>query len=156
MLIKSVSLRWRVVLFVVTAMWAGSTVRGDTVLAPVGPAAAEGPRHWGKLIVYSAVAPSEPSAAGSVFDWEETRFPHTDYTIYRPDGTLYRKVINSFGPHDERAKDVILPSGKYNVRAKSQKEGWVIVPVTISDGKLTVVKLTDSSDAPRGPIMGSH
>jgi hypothetical protein len=115
---------------------------------PTGPSG-------GELVVYSATVRSL-AAATSTFDWEENRNPHTNYSIYHPDGTLVRNVVNSFGPYDERAKVVNLPEGKYVVRAMSPRDGRIDVPVVVRPGHRTIVKLAESVDSPRKQVPGSQ
>ncbi len=119
------------------------SVKADTILPAVGPAPVI---PAGELIVYSATVPSL-AEAGAEFDWAENRNLHTNYTIYDRNGSVYRNVLNSFGPNDENAKVVRLPVGKYTVRAMSQKDGWVLVPVVIKAGTLTTVNLESSTDS---------
>ena len=128
--------------------WGGFSAQADTVISTVGPVPIV---PMGKLIVYSATVPSL-AEAGAEFDWEENRNLHTNYTIYRKDGSVFRQVHNSFGPDDENAKTVALPPGKYTVRALSQRDGWVRVPVVIKPDRLTSVKLADSIDSPHQNI----
>lgn len=133
----------RYFLFLGFVFFSWFSASADTIAPTVGPV------HTvpsGTLIVYSATTPSL-AEAGAGFDWEENRNLHTNYTIYRPNGSVFTNVRNSTGPYDEQAKAVSLPAGKYIIRALSQKDRWVRVPVVIKSGRLTVVKLTDSVDS---------
>jgi hypothetical protein len=117
----------------------------DTQVAgPVGPAETA---PSGRLVVYTATVPSL-NEAGARFDWANNYNLHTDYTVYRPNRSVFLKVRNSFGPYDENAKTVSLPAGRYTIRAKSEHDGWVLVSILIKPGRLTTVKLADSIDSP--------
>jgi hypothetical protein len=66
---------------------------------------------------------------------------HTDYTIYAPDGKVFKKVQNAQNPNDPQPAIVSLPPGRYQVEAVAQDYGTVEIPVVIEPGKLTVVNL---------------
>jgi hypothetical protein len=124
-----------------------ASARADAVLHAVGPEPGSSTARYGGLIVYTATVPSL-AEANAAFDWDNNRNLHTNYVISRPGDTRTLKVVNSFGPNDEYAKVVPLPAGRYLVRAQSQRDGVVTVPVVIQPHCLTEVKLGNSLDAP--------
>jgi hypothetical protein len=68
-------------------------------------------------------------------------YQHSDYYIYRPDGTLFRRVWNKVGKYEEAPRVVDLPAGQYIVKTKAAGGYWVQVPVTIEDGRTTRLHL---------------
>ena len=105
-------------------------------LAPVGPEA-QG-RPWpgpdGYLEVFSATRTVD-------VDFRAYFNPHTDYEIRDTSGKRVRFVPNHASNMDESPDQVTLPPGNYNVVAQSAWCGLVTVPVTIQQGKTTVVHL---------------
>src|SRR5579864_7429523 len=85
-----------------------------SVVQTVGPASASA--SFGSM---------EPHAEGflKVFSAPDTRHaighkkyrPHTDYSIYKGDGSVFEKVENSLGPQDEAPALVQLPAGRYKI-----------------------------------------
>jgi hypothetical protein len=68
-------------------------------------------------------------------------FPHSFYAIYTIDGKLFRNVINQ-PPADEDIPDVMaLPVGTYTVVGRSEKGGYIRLPVVIKAGERTTVDL---------------
>jgi hypothetical protein len=112
-----------------------SEVAKTTVLEPVQPApvlqATQGP---GYLVVYTAIIQPEINP-------DTMFYPHTGYAIYDSRGTYYQTVRNHVGAWDETPYTVSLPPGHYTVKAESQYEGDVAVPVIIQGGRTTVVDL---------------
>lgn len=99
-----------------------------------GPAAS--PRAsaaTGNLLVYSA------TYAATL---EQSEYPvHTNYTIATTDGHVVRRVTNLAGPFFSYPAKVTLPVGDYHVRAQFEDGGFVIVPVSIAPGEVTIVDL---------------
>ncbi|MEI8234696.1 MAG: hypothetical protein WCH57_08420 [Verrucomicrobiota bacterium] len=100
-------------------------------------------------------------------DGDVMYYPHTEYTICNPNGTRFRTVSNHIGMHDEDPATVTLPSGHYVIIADSETDGRIKVPVTVGEGRTTVVELegkrarnpsdVDPADAvktPSGQIAG--
>ena len=108
------------------------------VLNPVGPGApapAKVSHGLGFLVVYTAI--EEPKIN------PDTQFyPHTSYAIYDDQGVFPRGVRNHVGAWDEFLLDTVgLPAGRYSIRAQSEINGDVSVPVIIKGAKTTVVNL---------------
>jgi hypothetical protein len=87
----------------------------------------------GVLIVYSA---TEESNDGGV-----PYHAHSSYAIYTSDGKLFKKVENHVSPNDEVPEIVTLPVGVYMIEARSEKDGYVRVPVAINEGRRTILNL---------------
>jgi hypothetical protein len=85
----------------------------------------------GYLLVYSATDPVE--------DGELIFNTHSSYSIYTPDGKLFKRVDNHIAPTDEIPELVMLPVGSYTVEARSANEGYVRVQVVIRAGLRTIV-----------------
>ena len=106
----------------------------------VGPATASVP-----------FASMDPHAEGflKVFSAADTRHarghkkyrPHTDYSIYKSDGSAFDTVENSLGPEDEAPALVQLPAGRYKIRANDNRYGQIVVPVLIEPWRTTKVWL---------------
>ena len=128
-------------LMLLTALGACST-HPVVVQTPVGPAPAFSPTRNGMLIVYSATyAPT----------MEQSEYPrHTNYTVATPDNKVIEHVTNAAGTFLSKPATVILPSGKYHVRAQYNSGGFVVVPVVVEPGKTTVVDL-DGEALPQHP-----
>jgi hypothetical protein len=75
---------------------------------------------------------------------------HSRYTVTSEDKALSKVVINHVDRFDEGPIYLPLPSGSYQVRARSAHFGRVNVPVVINDGQTTFVYLDGSahSEAP--------
>jgi len=110
------------------------------VVQTVGPASAGvsfgsiAPHAEGFLKVFSA--PDTRHAIG-----REKYRPHTDYSIYKTDGSVFEKVENSLGPQDEAPALVQLPAGRYKIRANDDRYGQIFVPVVIEPWRTTKVWL---------------
>lgn len=110
------------------------------VLQTVGPSAAAVPlgqlnsNGEGFLKVFSA---TETRHLGN----ESKYHPHTDYTIFNTNGSVFRWVENSLDPSDEAAALVYLPAGFYRIQAQDNSYGRVIVPVLIEPWRTTKVYL---------------
>lgn len=68
-------------------------------------------------------------------------YAHSSYTIYALDGKRFKDVENHISRSDENPETVSLPVGYYTVAARSEKNGYVRVPVTIKSGRRTVLAL---------------
>ena len=125
------------------------------VREPVGPAPT-GPVGCladGQLQVYSARerAPLDGNAEEFVWnnDFGRNDFLYgparTDYTIFTPDGNLFKRVSNARGSNDEQPTLVTLAAGSYNIEAEAEENNGVTlaaeVPVVIKPGQTTVVHL---------------
>jgi hypothetical protein len=87
----------------------------------------------GYLLVYSAT--DEFSDGGLAF------YAHSSYSVYTPDGALFKSVENHISSSDEIPELVRLPVGSYTVEARSEKGGYVRIRVVIKARLLTVLDL---------------
>jgi hypothetical protein len=87
----------------------------------------------GSLAVYSAT--DEFNDGGSL------RYAHSSYAIYATDGKVVKNVDNHISRDDEIPQIVSLPAGSYTVVARSEKNGYVTVPVVIKAGRRTILDL---------------
>ena len=88
-------------------------------------------RPQGYLTVYSATDRSEDG--GFLY------YAHSSYAIYTIDGRLFKRVENHLSATDETPEMVSLPIGSYIVEARSVKDGYVRIPVTINGGRRTIL-----------------
>ena len=110
-------------------------------LSPVGPnpIAAQTQSIQGGLEVFSRLAArSDDQNQGST---DPIWYQHTGYSIYRPDGSLMKRVQNTVGHYEQDPCVVNLPAGQYIVKAQATDMFWVKVPVTIKPGEITRVHL---------------
>ena len=68
-------------------------------------------------------------------------YAHSSYAIYAIGGKLLRNVENHISRSDEIPEMVSLPVGSYIVLARSEKDGYVRVPVIIKEGQRTILDL---------------
>ena len=66
---------------------------------------------------------------------------HSSYTIYTTDGKVFKNVENHISRNDEIPEVVALPVGSYTVEARSERDGYVRVPVVIKAGHRTILNL---------------
>ena len=121
----------------------------DTVLPEVGPKVMgyyQGP-DLGTLRVYTATEAYD--------DGELNYYPHTSYTVYRADGSVALFVRNHLGNNDESPETVQLPAGKYRVKADSESDGRVIVPVVVKGGHTTVVSLEKGRESDQQDVASA-
>ena len=90
-------------------------------------------RPQGYLTVYSATDRSEDG--GLLY------YAHSSYAIYTIDGRLFKRVENHLSATDETSEMVSLLIGSYIVEARSEKDGYVRSPVTINEGRGTILDL---------------
>jgi hypothetical protein len=90
-------------------------------------------------------------------DGEPIWHQHTNYRIYTVHGNLVKRVENSAGHYADAAEPVMLPSGKYVVRAAAKDYPWIQVLVTIEPGQTTTVHLDDKwtppANAPKEEVV---
>lgn len=87
----------------------------------------------GSLLVYSAT--DEFDDGGVPYH------AHSSYAIYTLDGKLFRKIENHISRSDEIPEVVALPVGSCTVDARSEKDGYVRVPIVINAGRSTILDL---------------
>ena len=68
-------------------------------------------------------------------------YAHSSYTIYTTDGKVFKNVENHISRSDEIPEVVALPAGAYMIEARSERDGYVRVPVVIRAGQRTIVDL---------------
>jgi len=90
-------------------------------------------RSQGSLEVYSAT--DQFNDGGSLY------YAHSSYAIYALSGKLFKDVENHISRGDENPETVSLPVGSYTVVARSEKNGYVRVPITIKNGRRTILAL---------------
>jgi hypothetical protein len=148
-------------LLLLTSLAGCATTSTPVTLGAVGP---------GRIPCYIGASPGYLkvyTATEEHNDGDVMYYPHTEYTICDPNGTRVRTVSNHIGIHDEEPVTVTLPSGHYVIIADSETDGRIRVPVTIGEGRTTVVELegkrarnpsdVDPADAvktPSGQIVG--
>jgi hypothetical protein len=112
------------------------------VLERVGPGPPKigGAIGNGWLIVYSATR-TVPDGGGTF------SYPHTGYRIYTDSGKFWKYVHNRMEETDRTPTTVVIPAGDYKVHALSDF-GPVVVPVRISPGRATEVKLDFAGTKP--------
>jgi len=82
---------------------------------------------------------------------------HTSYNIETPDGQPVKWIPNHAGDMDEAPQFVSLPSGNYQVVAKSTDYGQVRVPVLIQAGQTTKIHMEGKGSwRPQKPSVGSN
>ena len=87
----------------------------------------------GYLKVYSAT--DEFDDGGVAF------YAHSPYAIYTTEGKVFKNVENHISRSDEIPEIVALPVGSYMVVARSEKDGYIRLPVAIKAGRRTVLDL---------------
>jgi hypothetical protein len=68
-------------------------------------------------------------------------FPRGFYSIYTIDGKLFKNVKSQRSADDEIPDVVALPVGSYMVVARSEKDGYIHLPIAIKAGQRTVLDL---------------
>jgi hypothetical protein len=89
----------------------------------------------GYLLVYSATDP--------VDDGDLEFNVHSSYSVYRPDGKLFKNVENHISRSDEIPELVSLPVGSYIVGVRSANNGDVRLRVVINPGQRTTLALDE-------------
>ena len=120
-----------VALFIILALL--GTARGNVTGVTKSVHAQAGELSHGALEVYSAT--DEFNDGGTLY------YAHGAYAIYTLDGKLFKNVENHISRSDELPEIVSLPVGSYTVMARSDRDGYVSVPVMIRTGLRTIVDL---------------
>jgi hypothetical protein len=68
-------------------------------------------------------------------------FPHSAFAIYTIDGKLVKNVKSNFTYDEIPEVLVALPVGSYIVVARSEKDGYLRLPVVIKAGQRTILAL---------------
>jgi len=120
-------------MFVAVALL-GTTRGNETEKAPLPKSnATPGQLSQGSLVVYSATDEFE--------DGDVPYYAHSSYTIYTTDGKLFKDVENHISRSDEIPEVVTMPVGSYVIEARSERGGYVRVPVVIKAGRQTILDL---------------
>jgi hypothetical protein len=127
-------------------------------LAPVGPNpfGVESKVSTGGLEVFSSLTEqSDDQNQGN--NGDPVWYQHTGYKLYTMHGKLLRRVDNTTGHYDTAPRQVMLPPGRYVVKAQAKPDYWVELPVTIEPGRTTRVHLDDKwkppSDTPKRELV---
>jgi hypothetical protein len=112
-------------------------------LAPVGPNPAVGGSQGaeGGLQVYSGLV---GRSEGNNPAW----YQHSGYYLYDAGGKRVQRVDNITGYYEQAPRQMVLPAGKYLVKAQAKDYFWVEVPVTIESGHTTRIHLDDNWKLP--------
>jgi hypothetical protein len=68
-------------------------------------------------------------------------FPRSFFAIYTIDGRLFKNVESQHFADEEIPEVVGLPVGSYMVVARSERDGYIRLPVAIKAGRRTVLDL---------------
>jgi hypothetical protein len=82
-------------------------------------------------------------------DGDVPYYVHSSYTVYTTDGKVFKNVENYISRSDEIPEVVALPVGSYMVEARSEKDGYVRVPVVIKTGQRTILGLDQNTRGTR-------
>ena len=97
----------------------------------------------GYLLVYSATDPFN--------DGDLVFNAHSSYSVYTPDGKLFKNVENHISWSDEIPEVVTIPVGSYVIEARSERDGYVRVRIVIKAGRQTILNLDSrGKESPRG------
>jgi len=132
-LLRYVTTRSLAVAMFVALAFLGTTRGNDEAELMALAKARERELPKGSLEVYSAT--DEFNDGGSLY------YAHSSYAIYAIDGKLVKNVENHISRSDENPETVSLPAGSYTVTVRSEKNGYVRMPVVIKDGHRTVLAL---------------
>lgn len=117
------------------------STRSNLVLDTVGPPMSQptmssSPSATGSLLVFSAFRSNADFNARDPYRQE-----YSDYEIFTADGKRLQRVHNNSGTILQEAVSVTLPVGKYQVMARANGFGFVIVPVIIVAHQSTILHL---------------
>ena len=79
--------------------------------------------------------------ADESYDGNAWYFPQNLFAIYTIDGKLFKNVTSQYSADEEIPEVVALPVGSYMVVARSEKDGYIRLPVAIKAGRRTVLDL---------------
>ena len=133
-LLRHVSPRNLAVAMFIAVALLGTTHGNETEKTALGQGTAKaGQLSHGPLVVYSATDEFE--------DGEVPYYAHSSYAIYTTAGKLFKNVENHISRSDEIPEAVTLPVGSYVIEARSERDGYVRVPVVIKAGRQTILDL---------------
>ena len=79
--------------------------------------------------------------ADESYDGNAWYLPQNLFAIYTIDGKLFRKVTSQYSTDEDTPEVLALPVGSYMVVARSEKDGYIRLPVAIKAGQRTVLDL---------------
>ena len=79
--------------------------------------------------------------ADESYDGNAWYLPQNLFAIYTTDGKLFRKVTSQYSTDEDTPEVLALPVGSYMVVARSEKEGYIRLPIAIKAGQRTVLDL---------------
>jgi hypothetical protein len=113
-----------------TVVWLVGCASAPRVVVdePLGPApsvVAQGTSE-GSMVIYSARVPANVDLNMEEWRWNNDfgknaflyQPAHSDYTIYTPNGDVFKRVRNARAPNDDTPTVVTLPAGSYQVEAE--------------------------------------
>ena len=83
-------------------------------------------------------------------------YAHSSYTIYTTDRKVFKNVENHISRSDEIPELVALPAGAYIIEARSERDGYVRVPVVVKAGQRTIVDLDVAEQKTYRYLQTSH
>ena len=96
------------------------------------------------------------TATDEVDDGGVLYYAHTSYTIYTTDRKVFKNVENHISRSDEIPELVALPAGAYIIEARSERDGYVRVPVVVKAGQRTIVDLAVAEQKTYRYLQTSH
>ena len=81
------------------------------------------------------------SRADESYDGNAWYFPQNLFAIYTIDGKLFRNVTSQYSTDEDTPEVLALPVGSYMVVARSEKDGYIRLPIAIKAGQRTVLDL---------------
>ena len=79
--------------------------------------------------------------ADESYDGNSWYFPQNLFAIYTIDRKLFKNVTSQLSTDEEIPEIVALPVGSYIVVARSEKDGFIRLPVAIKAGRRTILDL---------------
>jgi hypothetical protein len=137
---------------IAAVLMAGCASERHLTLAPIGPPpAAPAQGSAGALVVFSA------TARNARFSSLPYHLVYSDYELRSQNGKFLQTVRNDTGTSVSGPKTVALSPGEYQVYARANGYGYIIVPVIIRPNQTTTVHLegsgwTSNSPVPTDPI----
>jgi len=133
-------LKTALLIVLLTLCFGGSTVLQAGGKDPLSP----GPVRPGNLDYRTELPQGYLKVYTATDEFDDSGVPyhaHSSYTIYTTDGKVFKNVENHISRNDEIPEVVALPVGSYTVEARSEKDGYVRVPVVIKAGQRTILDL---------------
>ena len=136
------SLFLKITLLIVSlSFYFGSSTYGQTRDRSVLSPGRVGPGCWGCRTELPQGYLKVYTATDEFDDGGVPYHAHSSYTIYTTDGKVFTNVENHISRSDEVPELVSLPVGSYTVVVRSEKDGYVRVPVIIKEGRRTILDL---------------